>query len=40
MDKFKEIILETITAPDPVIHIAIEPKGKGDYEKMVIALRN
>jgi elongation factor G len=34
-----EIILETITAPDPVIHIAIEPKGKGDYEKMVIALR-
>ena len=33
------ILLETITAPDPVIHIAIEPKGKGDYEKMVIALR-
>ncbi len=35
----KPILLETITAPDPVIHIAIEPKGKGDYEKMVLALR-
>jgi elongation factor G len=33
------ILLETITAPDPVIHIAIEPKGKGDYEKMVHSLR-
>ncbi len=33
------IILESITAPDPVMHIAIEPKGKGDYEKMVNALR-
>lgn len=35
----KPILLETITAPDPVIHIAIEPKGKADYEKMVLALR-
>lgn len=33
------VLLETITAPDPVIHIAIEPKGKGDYEKMGIGLR-
>jgi elongation factor G len=33
------VLLETITAPDPVIHIAIEPKGKGDYEKMVHSLR-
>lgn len=38
-DENKPIILESITAPDPVMHIAIEPKGKGDYEKMVIALR-
>lgn len=33
------ILLETIDAPDPVISVAIEPKGKGDYEKMAIALR-
>lgn len=33
------IILESINAPEPVIKIAIEPKGKGDYEKMVLALR-
>ena len=32
-------ITTLITAPDPVIHIAIEPKGKGDYEKMVHSLR-
>ncbi len=38
-DEEHPIILETITAPDPVMHIAIEPKGKGDYEKMVLALR-
>lgn len=38
-DESNPVLLETITAPDPVIHIAIEPKGKGDYEKMVIALR-
>lgn len=34
-----DILLESINLPEPVIHIAIEPKGKGDYEKMVIALR-
>lgn len=33
------ILLESITFPDPVISMAIEPKGKGDYEKMVLALR-
>ncbi len=38
-DENHPIILESITAPDPVIHIAIEPKGKADYEKMVIGLR-
>lgn len=38
-DEKNPIILETITAPDPVMHIAIEPKGKGDYEKMVLSLR-
>ena len=34
-----DVLLESINLPDPVIHVAIEPKGKGDYEKMVIALR-
>jgi elongation factor G len=38
-DEEHPILLESISTPDPVIHIAIEPKGKGDYEKMVIALR-
>jgi elongation factor G len=38
-DEGNNILLESITFPDPVIHIAIEPKGKGDYEKMVLALR-
>lgn len=38
-DEDHPILLESIVAPDPVMHIAIEPKGKGDYEKMVIALR-
>lgn len=38
-DEDHPVVLESITAPDPVMHIAIEPKGKGDYEKMVNALR-
>ncbi len=38
-DEKAPIILESITAPEPVISIAIEPKGKGDYEKMVTSLR-
>ena len=38
-DQKNPIILETIDFPDPVIKIAIEPKGKGEYEKMTIALR-
>lgn len=32
------IILESIVFPDPVIHIAIEPKTKQDQEKMGLAL--
>ncbi len=35
----KPILLENITFPDPVIDMAIEPKGKGEYEKMGVALR-
>lgn len=34
----KEIILERMVFPEPVIHIAIEPKTKPDQEKMGIAL--
>ncbi|MEM7545365.1 MAG: elongation factor G [Pseudomonadota bacterium] len=33
-DKQNPVILETMTFPDPVIEIAIEPKTKGDQEKM------
>lgn len=33
------ILLESIDVPAPVIDSSIEPKNKGDYEKMVISLR-
>ncbi|AGI69800.1 elongation factor G [Octadecabacter antarcticus 307] len=33
------VVLETMTFPDPVIEIAIEPKTKGDQEKMGVALQ-
>ncbi len=33
------VILETITFPEPVISIAVEPKTKADQEKMGLALR-
>ncbi|WP_158970890.1 elongation factor G [Chachezhania sediminis] len=33
-DAQKQVVLETMTFPDPVIEIAIEPKTKGDQEKM------
>jgi elongation factor G len=32
------IVLETITFPDPVVHVSIEPKTKVDQEKMGVAL--
>jgi elongation factor G len=34
----KPILLETITFPEPVIKVAIEPKTKADQEKMGVAL--
>ncbi|MCC2644951.1 MAG: fusA [Burkholderiales bacterium] len=37
-DVNKEITLERMVFPEPVIHIAIEPKTKPDQEKMGIAL--
>jgi elongation factor G len=33
------IVLESITFPDPPVSIAIEPKTKGDQEKMSLALQ-
>jgi elongation factor G len=32
------IVLETITFPEPVVHVSIEPKTRADQEKMGIAL--
>ncbi len=37
-DPGKVIILEKMEFPDPVIHVAVEPKTKADQEKMGIAL--
>ncbi|NRB00830.1 MAG: elongation factor G [Rhodobacteraceae bacterium] len=33
-DAQKQVVLETMTFPDPVIEIAVEPKTKNDQEKM------
>jgi elongation factor G len=38
-DQAHPIMLESITFPEPVIQIAIEPKTKADQEKMGIALQ-
>src|SRR5687768_6395412 len=38
-DPSKPVILEKMEFPDPVIEMAIEPKTKGDQEKMAIALQ-
>ena len=37
-DPAKPILLEKMEFPDPVIHIAIEPKSKADQEKLWLAL--
>jgi elongation factor G len=34
----QEIVLERMVFPEPVIHVAVEPKTKADQEKMGIAL--
>ncbi|MGB2000451.1 MAG: elongation factor G [Candidatus Puniceispirillaceae bacterium] len=38
-DTAKPVVLETMTFPDPVIEIAIEPKSKNDQEKMSTGLQ-
>lgn len=35
----KQILLETITFPEPVVAVRVEPKTKNDQEKMSIALK-
>jgi elongation factor G len=37
-DPAKEITLEKMIFPEPVIHVAVEPKTKADQEKMGVAL--
>jgi elongation factor G len=38
-DPAKPVILERMEFPEPVIEIAIEPKSKGDQEKLALALQ-
>jgi elongation factor G len=38
-DETQQIVLESITFPDPVISVAIEPKTTADQDKMAEALR-
>ncbi len=38
-DAANPVVLESMTFPAPVIHVAIEPKTKGDQEKLGIAIQ-
>ena len=38
-DQANPIVLESMTFPEPVIHVAIEPKTKGDQEKLSTAIQ-
>ncbi|MFA5074417.1 MAG: elongation factor G [Nitrospirota bacterium] len=38
-DENKPIILEAMTFPEPVIHVAVEPKTKADQEKLGLSLQ-
>ena len=38
-DPQKPLVLESMTFPEPVIHVAIEPKSKGDQEKLGTAIQ-
>ncbi|WP_420445480.1 elongation factor G [Candidatus Poriferisodalis sp.] len=37
-DSSKPIVLEQLKFPDPVVHVAVEPKSKGDQDKLGRAL--
>ena len=38
-DPQNPVVLESMTFPEPVIHVAVEPKTKGDQEKMSLAIQ-
>ena len=38
-DPSNPVVLESMTFPDPVINVAIEPKTKGDQEKLGVAIQ-
>ncbi|WP_062462993.1 elongation factor G [Demequina soli] len=38
-DPSAQVVLESMTFPEPVIHVAVEPKTKGDQEKMSVAIQ-
>jgi len=38
-DSQQQVILESMTFPEPVIDVAIEPKTKGDQEKLSVAIQ-
>ena len=38
-DQAKPVVLESMTFPAPVIHVAVEPKSKGDQEKLGTAIQ-
>ncbi len=38
-DQVQQVVMETMTFPDPVIEIAVEPKSKNDQEKMSTGLQ-
>jgi elongation factor G len=38
-DLAKKVILESMTFPAPVIHVAIEPRTKGDQDKLGVAIQ-
>ena len=38
-DSQKPVVLESMTFPDPVINVAIEPKTKSDQEKLGVAIQ-
>ena len=38
-DEKEPVVLESMTFPDPVIEVAVEPKTKADQEKMGVALQ-
>jgi elongation factor G len=38
-DPAQQVILESMTFPAPVIHVAIEPRTKGDQDKLGIAIQ-